>query len=198
MVVFSPTKDFDFDKITLANPHPVQGGSYFTTLSMDNKPLNVQLPECYTKQGIVSTQKGKYCDLMYDTNYADTLTEWIEALELKCQNLIHDKKSLWFHNDITKDDITSMMSPVCRLYKSGKKILIRTNITNHKRSGKVKCIIYNENQEPLDSSDILSEHNIIPLICIDGIRFTSRSFEISIVLTQIMICLLYTSDAADE
>ena len=100
MVVYEPTNQFDFSKITLANPHPVQGGSYFTKLTMDNKPLNIQLPNCYTKQGIVSTQKGKYCDLMYDTVETNTLTEWIETLENTCQNLISDKKSLWFHNDI--------------------------------------------------------------------------------------------------
>ena len=187
MNVLEPSKLFNFTNITLANPYPVQGGSYFTKLNNDGKPLCIQMPTCYTKQGIVSTQKNKYCDLMYDTGTSDELTEWIEQLELTCQKLINEKKQLWFHSEITEHDINNMMTPICRLYKSGKKILIRTNLSTHKRSDKQKCVIYNEDREQMDAEDVEPDKNIIPLVCIDGIRFTSRSFEMNIILSQIMI-----------
>ena len=187
MDVLEPSKLFNFSDITLANPYPVQGGSYFTKLNKNGKPLYIQMPSCFTKQGIVSTQKNKYCDLMYDTSSCDELTEWIEQLELTCQKLINEKKLLWFHSEITEDEINNMMTPICRLYKSGKKLLIRTHVSNHKRSNKHKCIVYNEDSEPMDATQVNADHNIIPLVCIDGIRFTSRSFEMNIILSQIMI-----------
>ena len=70
-----------------------------------------------------------------------------------------------------------MMSPICRLYKSGKKILVRVGVSHDKRSRNDRCIVYSESKEPLQLSDLHNDTNIIPLICIDGIRFTSRSFE---------------------
>ena len=187
MAVHEPTSAFDFSKLALVNPYPVQGGSYFTKITMDNKPLNLQLPNCYTKQGIIRTKKSKYCDIMYDSSDSAELTEWVESLELRCQKLIDDKKNMWFHNEITSDDITSMMSPVCRLYRCGKKILLRTHLEQHKLSGADICIAYNENREKMELTEIDNTHNIIPLLCVDGIKFTSRSFEISLSLRQIMV-----------
>ena len=111
MKTFDVKDEFAFDKISLASPQPVQGGTYFTKLKMDGEPLYVQMPKCLTKQGIVKTKKGKYCDLLYERNDEENLIEWIENLELKCQDLINDKKDVWFHTELSKDDITSMMTP---------------------------------------------------------------------------------------
>lgn len=188
MELFEPTKSFDYNNITLENPRPVQGGSYFTKIIMnEDKSLYIQFPKCYTKQGIVSTKRGKYCDLMYERVEENELFEWIEGLENRCQELIDAKKHIWFNSDLTRDDIESMMTPIYRLYKSGKKLLIRVNIDNNKSTGKDKCIVYDE-KELLTSLDVINDEKmIIPLLHIEGIKFTSRSFEIELKLFQLMV-----------
>ena len=76
MDAFEPTKLFKYDKIALENPRPIQGGAYFTKMIMEpNKPLYIQFPKCHTKQGIVTTKKGKYCDLMYERTDETELVE---------------------------------------------------------------------------------------------------------------------------
>ena len=86
-VIKPPTPDFDFKRITLANPEPLQNGSYFTKISLiDNKPLVLQMPKCNTKQGLVDIKGIKYCDLMYERSANEDLVNWLEQLEYACQD----------------------------------------------------------------------------------------------------------------
>ena len=187
MKVVNPKQSLDTSKITLGNPTPVQGGSYFTKLKIGDEPLYAQMPKCLTRKGIVHTGKNDYCDLMYERNDEEQLIEWIENIESCCQDLIDNKKNIWFHTDLSRDDITTMMSPICRIYRSGKNILIRVSIDKNKHTGQSKCIAYNEEECLVEIDELTPEQKIIPLICIDGIKFTSRSFEICISLYQFMI-----------
>ena len=188
MESYEPNKSFEYDKVTLENPRPVQGGSYFTKMTMEpNKLVYIQFPKCHTKQGIIATKRGKYCDLMYERIDENELMEWIENFESKCYDLIDAKKNLWFQSDLSRDDIESMMSPICRLYKSGKKLLIRINIDGNKQTGKDKCIVYDEREILVDLEAVNDERMVIPLVHIDGIKFTSRSFEIEMKLVQAMV-----------
>jgi hypothetical protein len=188
MNIFEPTGAFEYDKITLANPQPVQGGSYFTKVTVaDDKPLYLQFPKCITKQAIVTTKRGKYCDIMYERDRHEELINWIENFENACQERLNDKKEMWFHSDLSRDDIESMMSPIARMYKSGKYILIRTYINSSKQTGQDKCMAYDENETIIELDLIEPDRYIIPLLLIDGIKFSSRSFEIDIKLTQIMV-----------
>ena len=188
MDIYKPSKDFDFNLFGLENPQPVQGGSYFTRVVDNNdKPLFIQLPKCTTKQGVVKTNRGLYCDLMYSKNQCDDLIEWVLALEKYLQDKINDKKNLWFTTEITEDDIESMTTPIYRLYKSGKNLLIRTNLDVDKSTNMGKCMVYNENEIKLSVDNITNTVNIIPLIKIEGIKFTSKSFDIEIKLVQSMV-----------
>ena len=187
MNILNPNKSFDYSRITLGNPTPVQGGSYFTKLKNNDDLLYAQMPKCLTKKGIIRTEKNCYCDLLYERNNEEKLIECIEKIESCCQDLIDKKKHLWFHTELSRDDITTMMSPICRIFRSGKNILIRVNIDKNKQSGQLKCIAYNEEESLVDIDNLTPEQKIIPLICIDGIKFTARSFEICISLRQLMI-----------
>ena len=187
MEVYRADKDFNFEKISLANPQPVQGGSFFTKLTLNNNPLYIQLPKCNTKQGVITTKRNKYSDLLYDKSNEEVLINWALSLEDKCQELIYHKRNTWFHQEIQKDDIETMLSPVFRLYKSGKKILIRAYIDVNKENGTPKCMVYDEHELKLDLETIDTEKFIIPLVLIEGIRFSSKSFELDIKLTQIMV-----------
>ena len=191
MEIFKPIPSaFDYSKITLANPQPLQGNSYFTKINYGENaiPLYIQFPKCLTKQAIMATKRGKYCDLMYERGSVnDEFIEWIEQLESQCQDKIDEKKQLWFQNEFSRDDIETMMTPIARMYKSGKYVLIRAYINENKHTGKDKCIVYNENEVNVDLETINEETCIIPLLLIDGIKFTSRSFEIDIKIVQIMV-----------
>ena len=125
--VIQTINNFDFSKITLSQPYSIQGGSYFTKLLYNTQQLYIQGPKCFTKQGIINSNQKIYTDLLLsqcDNNFI----EWFENLETKLQNLIYDKRNLWFHNELEITDIeTAFTSPV-KLYKSGKKYLIRCNL----------------------------------------------------------------------
>lgn len=188
MNICKPSKDFDFNLFSLDNPQPVQGGSYYTRIVDNNdKHMYVQLPKCTTKQGVVKTNRGLYCDLMYNKNQSDELIEWILALEKHLQDKINDKKDIWFTTEITEDDIESMTAPVYRLYKSGKNLLIRTSLDVDKSTNMGKCMVYSEDELKLSVDNITNAVNIIPLIKIEGIKFTSKSFDIEIKLVQSMV-----------
>ena len=128
MKVLNPKEPLDSSKITLGNPTPAQGGSYFTKIKIGDDQLYAQMPKCLTKKGIVHTEKNDYCDLMYERSNEE-LIDWIESIESCCQELIDKKKHVWFHTELSRDDINTMMSPICRMYKSGKNILIRVNLS---------------------------------------------------------------------
>ena len=132
-------KNFDFNKIKLSTPQAIQGGgAYFTNLTFDDNPIYLQFPKCKSKSGIISTKKTKYIDLMYKNEETSLIHEWLENLENKCKNLLDDKKNIWFTNELTKDDLDSMLTPCSRIYKNGKFILLRMIINNSKKNIKIE------------------------------------------------------------
>ena len=187
MELYKPNKEFDFNLLSLESPQSIQGGTHFTNININgDKPLYIQMPKCTTKQGIVKTNRIMYSDLLYNKNNCEQLIEWLLALEKHCQSKINEKKDMWFVSEMTEDDIENMMTPVYRLYRSGKNLLIRTFIDVDKATDKGKCMVYDENEILLDQSAVVGT-NIIPLILIEGIKFTSKSFDIEIKLIQIMV-----------
>ena len=93
--IYQVNKDFDFSKLTLANPNGLQGGAYFTKLKIDNGPLYIQMPQSLSKQGIVKTEKKMYCDLLF-TNDDTEVIEWILGLEERIQDIIYEKRNYGF------------------------------------------------------------------------------------------------------
>jgi hypothetical protein len=116
---------------------------------------------------------------MFDNN--DTIfINWIENLETKCQELIHNKGAAWFQTSLEKDDIETAFTSPFKIYKSGKYYLLRVNV-------KPNIKIYNEADESIKIEDINVEKNIISILEIQGIKFTSRNFQIEIELKQAMM-----------
>lgn len=188
MEIIKFNTDFDFTRLTLDNPEPLQSSTYFTKISLeDNKPFCIQLPKCQTKQGLVDIKGTKYCDLMYERSINEDLLSWLEQLEYACQDKLCEKKDLWFQTELSRDDIESMMSPLMRLYQSGKYILIRTSLTGQKINGLDKSIAYNEQEVTIDLDKLDAKDYIVPLLIIHGIKFSARSFELDIRLAQMMV-----------
>ena len=198
--IIEPNETFDFTKLSLAHPTGIQGGAYFTKIEYNKKPLYIQTCKSQTRQGFVKTGKKYYCDLMFDKN-SEGLINWFENLEERCQKLIFERRDTWFQNSLEENDIESAFNSTIRVYKSGKYYLVRTNIkNNHNNTPSIK--IYNEKETPMTMEEINNETNIISILEIQGIKFTSRNFQIEIELKQIMVldneplfdnCLIKTS-----
>ena len=183
--IIEPNESFDFLKLSLAHPVGIQGGSYFTKIEYNKKPLYIQTTKSQSRQGFVKTGKKYYCDLMFDKN-SEELIHWFENLEEKCQKLIFDRRDTWFQNSLEESDIETAFNSTIRIYKSGKFYLLRTNIKNeHDNLPAIK--IYNEKEISLTMNDITAETNIISILEIQGIKFTSRNFQIEIELKQVMV-----------
>lgn len=182
MNILEINNNFNFDNLDLEAPSSMSGGSYFTKIINKNNFKNVylQLPKCITKQGIIKNNTKTYTDLMFNSSEI-LLLKWLEEFELFCQKKIYEKKDLWFHSDFTLNDIQEMMNPLTRIFKSGKYTLLRCQIKNN------KIKIYDENENNLEIENLKNEDYIIPLIQLNGIKFTSNNFTIDINLVQIMI-----------
>jgi hypothetical protein len=203
--IIEPNESFDFSKISLAHPVGIQGGAYFTKIEFNKKPLYIQTSKSLTRQGFVKTGKKYYCDLMFDKN-SETIIHWLENLEEKCHKLIYEKKDAWFQGNLEETDIETAFNPLIRVYKSGKYYLLRTNVKNTKDDlPAVK--IYNEKEITLGITDVTPETEMMSILDIQGIKFTSRNFQIDIELKQVMVldnepifesCLIKTNKKTDN
>jgi rRNA-processing protein FCF1 len=178
--IIEPTIDYDFSRLYLGPPTTLSGGAYFTRIMYNtNKPIYIQTPKSLTKQGFIKSGKKIYTDLMFDNN--DTVfINWVENLETKCQELIFNKGQSWFENKLEKDDIETSFSSPFKIFKSGKYYLLRVNV-------KQNIKIYDENDQIINIEDIGVDKTIISILEIQGIKFTSRNFQIEIELKQAMI-----------
>lgn len=190
--IFELTDDFDFNNVKLENPSLITGNNYYSKITNITKNnLYIQLPKCNTKQGIINTNNKCFCDLEFFSNNK-LVIEFFENLENHCVKEICSNKDLWFYDstNISNDDIQEYVVPIMRSYKSGKKFLIKTSIKQD------KIIIYDENEKKLTLEEYDKVNDIVPLININGIKFSKSSFIIDIILVQFMI--LYPSDSFEN
>lgn len=178
--IIEPTMDYDFSKLYFGPPTTLAGGAYFARIMYNtNKTLFIQTPKCLTKQGFIKSGKKMYTDLMFDNN--DTVfINWIENLESRCQDLVYAKRETWFETKLEKDDIETAFTSSFKIFKSGKYYLLRVNV-------KPNIKIYDENDQIITPETITSDKNIISILEIQGLKFTSRNFQIEIELKQSMI-----------
>lgn len=203
--IIEPNEMFDFSKLSLAHPVGIQGGAYFTKIECNKKPLYVQTVKSLTRQGLVKSNKKYHCDLMFDKN-AEQLIQWFEKFEEKCKEMIFEKKTDWFQGNLEESDIENAFNPLMRIYKSGKFYLLRTAIKNNKDD--VPLIkIYDENQMTVNMNEITVATEMISILEIQGIKFTSRNFQVEIELKQIMVldkepifesCLIKTNKKVNQ
>jgi hypothetical protein len=186
-----PNSYYKFDELELGSPQAMQGGgAYFAKIMQGREPAIVQFPRCTTKSGIVSTKRSTYIDLMYNRDAQPELVAWSKKLVDKVTKLIDEKKALWFSNDLTSEDIHNMFNSIHRDYRSETKFLIRASIDTERGSNDLKCKIYDESEKIVLNRAIVDDNilrGIIPLIAIDGVKFTTRSIEIELKVKQMML-----------
>jgi len=176
--------NFDFNKLVLTKPTQITGGNYFIRFLMNNVPLYVQPPKSSTKQGIIKAGKRIYTDMMF-TNENETFLNWMEKLENYCQKYIYNNRDKWFDSDIELHDVENYFTSPFKIYKSGKYYIIRVNISTV--LGKPLLKIYDENETEISVDSINDKMNIMTILEIQGIKCSSRSFQIEIELKQIMV-----------
>jgi hypothetical protein len=184
--IIEPSYNFDFSNLSLAQPVAIQGGAHFTKILMNGKQLYIQTPKCTTRQGFIKTGKKIHCDLMFNNNDEEFI-HWIESLETKCQELLLRNSSQWFQNPLEMTDIEAAFNSPLKVYKSGKFYLVRTNVKINSITNQPLIKIYNENEVPVPMEDVNMETNIISILEIQGIKFTSRNFQIDIEAKQVML-----------
>lgn len=185
--IISPNDNFDFSSIHLGYPTS-QNGSFFTKIYCQGKPLYIQTPKSQTKQGFVKNGKKIYTELMFSNN-ENVFIKWLENLETKCQEMIYEKNDDWFQEKLELHDIESAFTNLIKVYRSGKNYLLRTNVKINQNTNELTIKIYNENEIALTIEDITNDKNVISVIEIQGIKFSSKSFQIEIELKQMMMLL---------
>ena len=87
--------------------------------------------------------------------------------------------------DLDEDDIENYFTPTVKLFKSGKQNIMRVNISQ--RIGSVPLKIYDENEIDVDMDSIQENTPLITILEVQGVRCSSKSFQIDIELKQIMV-----------
>jgi hypothetical protein len=185
--IISPNDDFDFSSMYLGYPTS-QNGSFFTKIYSQGKPLYIQTPKSQTKQGFVKNGKKIYTELMF-SNDENLFIKWLENLETKCQQMIYEKNDDWFQEKLELNDIESAFTNLIKVYRSGKNYLLRTNVKINQTTNEPTIKIYNENETALTIDDITNDKNVISVIEIQGIKFSSKSFQIELEIKQMMLLL---------
>lgn len=182
--IFDTNDAFDFEKMTLTKPTVMAGGNHFIRFLANRQALYIQPPKCNTKQGIIRAGKRFYVDLMF-TNENEPFIRWMENLETHCQNYIYKNKSEWFDGEMEMHDIENYFTSPLKIYKSGKYYIARVNITPI--LGKPALKIYDENEGEVAMESLTDKTNIMTILEIQGIKCSSRSFQIEMEMKQIMV-----------
>ncbi len=155
---------------------------------MNKLPFYIQTPKCKTKQGVVKSGKKLYSDLVF-THEDEEFIQWLETLETTVRKMIYENRTKWFDGDLTEEDIENYFTPTIKLYKSGKMYLVRVN-ANSKTSGSITVSnmkIYDENESVVEMESIDEKTSMITIVEVQGVKCSSKSFQIEIELKQIMV-----------
>ena len=190
VTILTPSSPFNFDTIKMDNIYPVSGqsGVFFSNIRVDNNVNNklyLQLEECLSKQGVMSTKGNKYIEIKLTREGNENIINWFEKLEFKCNDILDENKNQWFQTELSRDDIEVMMDKTARLYTSGRFIIIKVNIDLS--STESRSLVFDENNNLMDIECITPDTTFIPLLMIEGVRCVSKRFEISVKLVQLMV-----------
>ena len=183
--IHDATSDFKFENLSMTSPASSSGGAHFSKYLMNRNPLYIQTPKCSTKMGIVKSGKKIHMDLVF-TNENEEFIEWIETLESTTRKLIYANREKWFDMELDEDDIESYFTPTVKLFKSGKQYLVRVNI-NQRVNGTPAIKIYDETEVDVAPETLDDKSTMITILEVQGVRCSAKSFQIELVLKQVMI-----------
>jgi hypothetical protein len=183
--IYDPTNDFKFENLSMTSPSSVSGGVYFSKFLMNRNPLYIQTPKCSTKSGVIKSGKKIHMDLVF-TNVNEEFIQWIETLETTTRKLIYTNREKWFDMELDEDDIESYFTPTVKLFKSGKQYLVRVNMIQ-RINGTPAVKIYDETEVDVAPEALDDKTTMITILEVQGVRCSAKSFQIELVLKQIMV-----------
>ena len=174
-----------FSNIQIQRPIPLNNsGNYLAKLTINDNPIIFQTSKSKTKKGIIHNKNKKgYCDLLFE-NVNPKFYDWINELENKVKGKIFEKRDIWFHDPPTLDDIDYNWIESIKQYKknySFRTFLGKSNDINDVLS------IFDSDQNKCDINSIKPDTNIITIIEVTGLKFSSSSFHLEYCLRQVMI-----------
>ena len=193
MEVYHPNDTFNFNNLHLSPPNSIPGGSYLTKYAYydSKKPLYIQTPKTLSKQGVVVSGKKAHIDLLFTggNEHDAEFIEWIADLEKRSVELLYEKRHLWFTQELDKSDIENSFTSPIRAFKTGN-YLVRVNLELNRIQTHIHpflCKVFDENRAIAPVEYVKAEHNIISIIEFQGIKFTSRSFQMELILRQALV-----------
>ena len=178
-------EDYPFEDIKIKTPKALQGGTYCAKLELGDEPIIIQTPKCKTKNGIHKTAKQIYCDLLLTQDNIEFIN-WLSDFQERVRDLIIEKSDNWFHEPISLDEIEYNWNDSIRTYKSTN-YLIRSFVHKNKRLNKIGLQIYDSDENEVSLDDVDSNKDVICIIEIVGLKFSSQSFSLEICLRQMMV-----------
>jgi hypothetical protein len=183
--IHDATSDFKFENLSMTSPASISGGAYFSKYLINRESLYIQTPKCSTKMGVVKSGKKMHMDLVF-TNMDEEFIQWIESLETTTRKMIYANREKWFDMELDEDDIENYFTPTVKLFKSGKQYLVRVNI-NQRVNGTPAAKIYDETEVDVSPETLDDKSTMITIIEVQGVRCSAKSFQIDLVLKQIMV-----------
>ena len=183
--IIIPDNRFDFSKLRLVEPVSIQGGTYFTKLYNANESLYIQTPKGNSKQGFVKSSRKIHNDLLFNKDN-EQFIQWILDLENKCIELLYNYSADWFQSPLEMEDIENAFNTILKLNKTTGYV-IRSNVKIHTMTKEPVIKVYNQSETPLSMDQVTKNTNIITIMEIQGVRFTSKSFQLETEMKQVMV-----------
>ena len=183
--IIIPDNRFDFSKLRLVEPISIQGGTYFTKLYNENESLYIQTPKGTTRQGFVKSSRKIHNDLLFNKE-DEQFIQWVLDLENKCIELLYNYSADWFQSPLEMADIENAFNTILKLNKTNGYV-IRSNVKIHTMTKEPVIKVYNQSETPLSMEHVSKNTNIITIMEIQGIKFTSKSFQLETEIKQVMV-----------
>ncbi len=205
--IHNTDNNFVFENVMVNKPLSIQNGNFLMRITKNGNPLYVQTPKCHIKQpkqevslngssaennenkteGLEKTKrrpvKKNYCDFVV-SNEHERFIKWFDDLERHIQQKIFENHNKWFDIDLELEDIELSFSETLKRTKTNKSSILRTNLPNLE---KTVLKIYNEDEEEIPFESLNDAMSVMSILEIQGIKYSSRSFQIDIELKQMLV-----------
>jgi len=181
--IYTANEEFPFDNLKLSKPTVASSGSYLINFTIKNSPMYIQAPKCKTKQGFLKAGKRLYTDLMF-TNENYEFISWMETLENKCHQHLYENREKWFEGSMELHDIENYFTSPLKIFRTGKYYIARVFVQN--TLDNPNLTIYDEDDNIVDINTINDKTDVISIIEIKGIKCTSTSFQVEMVMKQLL------------
>ena len=187
-MIYHATPSFPFDSIQLMPPRPLPDHYFLSNLLSNTNEILLQTPKC-TSKGILVSGNKKCIDLSFTPQH-DQFLSWVVQLEERVQQLIYEKRNVWFMEDtIGMDDI--QQSFVSTIKTKGNVHTMRAFLPSS--SLLTDPIVFNDAKLPIEESSIKETTTIIGVLQFVGIRFNNNLFQMVLQVKQLMALPISTS-----